>query len=304
MIGCLNLVPMVAPACLLVDPACVAVGIASSSRLNPDFAVEYGPDQVENAMREDDSDDEPVDIVGDNDENTLTIGQQPNIDATFQSQGLHDATALTEDWPKSKEEVVLSVKDYRIRRGVEYRVMESDHLKYHGRCKEFGKSCTWMIHITLRQKKSTWEVRRYNGPHTCLATSISSDHRQLDYIFPLVRADAAVTIKVLQQATEAAYRFKPSYRNVWMAKQKAVAQIYDDWEEQKAVAQIYGDWEEPYGELPGWILGVTSTMEGTIILLKTSPVRVGDQVDVSTVYFHSLFWTFLPCIEAFDTASH
>ncbi|XP_025692646.1 uncharacterized protein [Arachis hypogaea] len=73
---------------------------------------------------------------------------------------------------------------------------------------------------------------------------------------------------------------------VWMAKQKAVA-------------QIYGDWEESYAELPRWMLGVQSTMAGTVTVLKTSPVRVGDQVDESIVYFHRLFWTFSPCIEAF-----
>ncbi|XP_025635791.1 uncharacterized protein [Arachis hypogaea] len=68
---------------------------------------------------------------------------------------------------------------------------------------------------------------------------------------------------------------------------------------QKAVAQIYGNWEESYTELPRWILGVQSTMDGTVALLKTSPVRVGNQVDESTVYFHCLFWTFPPCIAAF-----
>ncbi|XP_016200474.1 uncharacterized protein LOC107641498 [Arachis ipaensis] len=40
-------------------------------------------------------------------------------------------------------------------------------------------------------------------------------------------------------------------------------------------------------------------MAGTVTVLKTSPVRVGDQVDESTVYFHCLFWTFPPCIKAF-----
>ncbi|XP_016186274.1 uncharacterized protein LOC107627983 [Arachis ipaensis] len=40
-------------------------------------------------------------------------------------------------------------------------------------------------------------------------------------------------------------------------------------------------------------------MEETIALMKTSPVRVGDEVDHSTVYFHRLFWIFSPCVEAF-----
>ncbi|XP_016172687.1 uncharacterized protein LOC107615088 [Arachis ipaensis] len=178
--GALTSMSVVAPACLLVDPPCIAVGTASSSHRVPDFAVESGPDRVENAMREDDLDDEPVNIVGDSDDDTSrnprishgpssfgtlqhlphlsalnleAIGQQPEVNATFRSQGLYDATALTEfqidQYFQSKEEAVLSVKDYSIRRGVEYRVMKPDYLKYHGRCKEFGKWFTWMIRITL-----------------------------------------------------------------------------------------------------------------------------------------------------------
>ncbi|XP_016207134.1 uncharacterized protein LOC107647580 [Arachis ipaensis] len=257
----------------------------------------WEPDRVENAMRDDDSDQKPVDIIRDSDDDT---GANPHAQHRPSSSGTqqyppHFSTLNLEalgQQADNKDEAVLSVKDYSIRHGVEYRVLKLDHLKYHGKCKEFGKGCTWLICISLRTRKSTWEVRRYNGPHTCLATSISSDHRQLDYhvicarIFLLVRADAVVTIKVLQQATEADYGFRPSYKKVWMTKQKAVA-------------QIYGDWEESYAELPRWMLGVQLTMAGTVTVLKTSPVRVGDQVDESTVYFHRLFWTFPPCIEAF-----
>ncbi|XP_015946046.1 uncharacterized protein LOC107471119 [Arachis duranensis] len=274
------------------------------------------PDRVENAMCDDDSDQEPVDIIGDSDDDTganLPAQHGPSSSASQQYPphfstlnlevlgqqedgvntigGSSTEFQIGQSFP-NKDEAVLSVKDYSIRRGVEYRVIESDHLKYHGKCKQFGKGCTWLIRVALRARKGTWEVRRYNGPHTVLATSISSDHRQLDYyvicarILPLVRANATVTVKVLQQATEADYGFRPSYRKVWMAKQKAVA-------------QIYGDWEESYAELPCWMLGVQSTMAGTITVLKTSRVRLRGEVDESMVYFHRLFWTFPPCIEAF-----
>ncbi|XP_057746713.1 uncharacterized protein LOC130965982 [Arachis stenosperma] len=183
------------------------------------------PDQIENAMQDDDSDQEPVDIIGDSDD------EQADGGATI--GGSSTEFQIGQSF-QNKDKVVLSVKDYSIRRGVEYRVLESDHLKYHEKCKEFGKSCSWLIRILLRARKGTWEVRRYNGLHTCLATSISSDHQQLDYhvicvrIYSLVREDAVVMVKVLQQATEAYYGFRPSYRKVWMAKQKAVAQIYGD----------------------------------------------------------------------------
>ncbi|RYR21929.1 hypothetical protein Ahy_B03g067219 isoform E [Arachis hypogaea] len=167
----------------------------------------------------------------------------------------------------------------------QYKVVESDYRRYVGKCSEFGNGCTWLIRLSLRQRKGIWEVKRYNRPHTCLATSISSDHRSLDYhviatfIMPMVRADASVNIKVLLNATAAHFGFRPTYRRVWMAKQKAVA-------------IIYGDWDESYNELPQWVLGVQLTMPGTIAVLRTCPVRVGGQLDESQAYFHRLFWTF------------
>ncbi|MED6111789.1 hypothetical protein PIB30_055571 [Stylosanthes scabra] len=62
------------------------------------------------------------------------VSQGSNIPAEFQvGQSFH-----------SKEKAVLAVKNYNICRGVEYRVMEFDHAKYLGKCKEFGKGCTWL----------------------------------------------------------------------------------------------------------------------------------------------------------------
>ncbi|XP_016207058.1 uncharacterized protein LOC107647501 [Arachis ipaensis] len=139
----------------------------------------------------------------------------------------------------------------------------------------------------LSVKTGIWEVKWYNGPHTCLATSISSDHRSLDYhvilafIMPMIRADASICIKVLLNATEAHFRFRPAYKRVWLAKQKAMA-------------QIYRDWDESYNELSRWVLGVQLTMPGSVAVLRTSAIRVGGQVDDSQAYFHRLFWTFPP----------
>ncbi|XP_020992630.1 uncharacterized protein LOC110278734 [Arachis duranensis] len=133
-----------------------------------------GPDHIENAMRDDESEEEPVDIDGDSDENT---GGDPDAQHRPSSSASHqypphfstlnlEALGQQEDSGnrvgrsstefeigqsfQSKDEAVLSVKDYSIRRGVEYRVIESDHLKYHGKCKEFGKGCTWLIRVALR----------------------------------------------------------------------------------------------------------------------------------------------------------
>ncbi|XP_015970807.1 uncharacterized protein LOC107494270 [Arachis duranensis] len=125
---------------------------------------------------------------------------------------------------ETKEEAVLTIKSYNIHRGVEYKVFESDQLKYHGKCVQFGNGCKWLIRVTMRQRKGYWEVRKYNGPHTCLATEISTDHKQLDYhvicasILSLVMADASISVKVLQNVVSSKFGFKPSYRKVWMVR--------------------------------------------------------------------------------------
>ncbi|MED6175921.1 hypothetical protein PIB30_082859 [Stylosanthes scabra] len=71
---------------------------------------------------------------------------------------------------QTKEDAVLSIKSYSIRRGVEYKVKESNHAKYHARCKNFGSGYEWLIRVALGTRKGFWKVRRYNGAHTYLAT--------------------------------------------------------------------------------------------------------------------------------------
>ncbi|XP_016178434.1 uncharacterized protein LOC107620842 [Arachis ipaensis] len=170
------------------------------------------PDWVEDALprksflitlHDDDDDVEPATIADDSDDETPqttpAVGEEHLVQVGQQFQ--------------DKEEVVFSVKTYNIRHDVEYKVLESDHCKYYGKCKEFRGGCAWLIWVSLRQRKGIWEVKCYNGPHTCLATSISSNHRKLDYhvisafILPMIKADAAMSIKILQNATEAHFDF-------------------------------------------------------------------------------------------------
>ncbi|MED6116604.1 hypothetical protein PIB30_101793 [Stylosanthes scabra] len=97
---------------------------------------------VEEPLRCNDYDEEPALIEGDSNDDGRTIPVA-----------------------RGKEEVLLALKNYSIHRGVEYRVMESDHEKYHGKYKAFGDGCNWLIRVTNRRKKGHWEVRRHNGPH-------------------------------------------------------------------------------------------------------------------------------------------
>ncbi|XP_015972113.1 uncharacterized protein LOC107495479 [Arachis duranensis] len=166
--------PVVVPSCLLAAPSLVLALAARSPGLITGLVVGGELDHVEDAMREDDSDNEPDHISGDKTPVAPPAPQGPSSSGSHQ-QLPHFSMLNVET---TKEKAVISVKDYSIRRGVQYRVMESDHLKYIGRCNEFKSGYTWMIRVALRQRKGNWEVRR---------------------------ADAAITIKVLQEAIKSTY---------------------------------------------------------------------------------------------------
>ena len=91
--------------------------------------------------------------------------------------------------------MLFTVKNYSIQRSVEYKVLESNHMKYHGKFKYFGNGCNWSIHVAHHQRKEQWEIWKYNTTHTCLSTSLSQDHPQLNTnvicatIFPMVQVD-------------------------------------------------------------------------------------------------------------------
>ncbi|RYQ89456.1 hypothetical protein Ahy_B09g096091 isoform F [Arachis hypogaea] len=101
----------------------------------------------------------------------------------------------------SRESVIRAMKEYSIRRSVDYRV-----------------------------------VRRYNGSHTCTRSTISQDHSKLDSntiteaIKPLVEADPSLKVKSVIADVQAKFNYTVSYRKAWLAKQKAVEKIFGGWE--------------------------------------------------------------------------
>ncbi|XP_057760098.1 uncharacterized protein LOC130980433 [Arachis stenosperma] len=106
-----------------------------------------------------------------------------------------------------------------------------------GGCRQAANGCQLSLCVALRQNLGYCEVRRVGGVYSCLALTMSQDHRQLDsslicrVILLLIQSNPSISISMLQGAVWASYHFKPSYRKVWMAKKKAIAQIYRDWEE-------------------------------------------------------------------------
>nr|XP_025628428.1 uncharacterized protein LOC112721592 [Arachis hypogaea] len=89
-----------------------------------------------------------------------------------------------------REAVIMAMKDYTIRRGVDYRVYESEPLTFYAKCTQYGSGCDWLIR----------------------------DHSKLDSntiaeaIKPLVEADPSIKVKSVIAEVQSKFNYTISYR--------------------------------------------------------------------------------------------
>nr|XP_025627852.1 uncharacterized protein LOC112720974 [Arachis hypogaea] len=173
----------------------------------------------------------------------------------------------------SRESVISAIKRYTVSRGVDYTVYESEPQTFYAKCKGYG-------------------ARRYNGKHTCTVGTISQDHAKLDSdtiahaIRPLVESDPSIKVKSVITEVQSRFNYTIGYCKAWLAKQKAVA-------------KVFGDWEVSYQTLPVWLKAMTVKIPRSCVQIKTLPVyRETEEVQGVRV-LHRIFWSFYPCIVAF-----
>ncbi|RYR45908.1 hypothetical protein Ahy_A07g031678 [Arachis hypogaea] len=142
----------------------------------------------------------------------------------------------------SREAVIKAIKEYTIRRSVDYRVHESEPLTFYAKSTQYGSGAT-----------------------------ISQDHSKLDSntiaeaIKPLVEADPALKVKSVIAEVQSKFNYTVSYRRAWLAKQKAVE-------------KIFGDWEASYEALPIWFEAMCHKEPSAVVHFETMPAYQGDDL--------------------------
>ncbi|XP_057745636.1 uncharacterized protein LOC130963549 [Arachis stenosperma] len=170
----------------------------------------------------------------------------------------------------SRKTVVAAIRSYTIARGVDYDVYESEPHTFYAKCKMYARGCDWLIRASLIRKKGCWEIRRYNGRHTCSMGVISQDHSKLDSdtvaeaIRPLVETDPSIKVKSIIAEVQSRFNYTISYRKAWLAKQKSIA-------------KVFGDWEESYQALPWWLSVMVQKMPGSVVQIETRPLFNGNE---------------------------
>ncbi|XP_057746344.1 uncharacterized protein LOC130965592 [Arachis stenosperma] len=181
-----------------------------------------------------------------------------------------------------RKAVIKVIKEYTIRKSVDYRVYEFEPLTFYAKCTQYGSGCDWLIRVSMISRKYCWVIRRYNGSHTCTRATISQDHSKLDSttiaeaIKPLVEADSALKVKSVIAEAQSKFNYTVSYRKAWLAKQKAVE-------------KIFGGWEASYEALPIWFETMCHKELSAVVLFETMPTYQGDdlvtdiQISISSV---------------------
>ncbi|RYR50056.1 hypothetical protein Ahy_A07g036604 [Arachis hypogaea] len=158
----------------------------------------------------------------------------------------------------SRETVIKAIKDYTIRRSVDYRVYKSEPTTFYAKCTQYSAGCDWLI-------------KEDNGSHTCTRATISQDHSKLgsdtiaEAIKPLVEVDPSIKVKSVIAEVQSKFNYTVSYRKAWLAKQKAVE-------------SIFGGWEASYETLPIWFEAMCHKEPSAVVHFETMPAYQGDDL--------------------------
>nr|XP_025693013.1 uncharacterized protein LOC112795291 [Arachis hypogaea] len=192
----------------------------------------------------------------------------------------------------SRKSVMAAIRSYTIARGVDYDVYEYEPETFYAKCKMYGRGCDWLIRTSSIRKKGCWKIRRYNGRHTCTTGMISQDHSKLDSdrvaeaIRPLVKTEPSIKVKTIIAEVQSRFNYTISYRKAWLAKQKSIAKVFDDW-------------EESYQALSWWLSVMVQKMPGSVVQIETRPLYNGNEEAQWVKILHRVFWSFNPCVRAF-----
>ncbi|XP_057733931.1 uncharacterized protein LOC130949139 [Arachis stenosperma] len=169
---------------------------------------------------------------------------------------------------RSREAVLQGVKNYSIRRSTKYRVVESDRMKYHVRCRHFTYGCPWTLRVTFRQNLGYWEVHKFGRLHTCLAPHHVAGLSAVGQSSHMQPHLAAHTVKSISF-----YPCSTKYTETKLSLQAAVQEGMDG--KTKTITQIYGDWEESHNRVPRLLQALQSCCLGTLCDLSAVPYHDG-----------------------------
>ncbi|XP_015954388.1 uncharacterized protein LOC107478772 [Arachis duranensis] len=206
----------------------------------------------------------------------------------------------------NKDAAMLAIKNYNIRRSAKFKVVESDHTRFKFGSNVVIRNVSYNRNMHQGQSNQIWKeprgsdqpfrqqhLPRYHRQrpsyNACQGNSYggpSRDNQHPPNYYGQQPFRGFNTSTTQESVRQSVYGYKVSYKKVWLAKQKAIA-------------RIYGDWDDSYNQLQRYFNALQTFVPGTIVDLQTRPYYVGNTLERKSVMFHQVFWSFPLCVEAF-----
>nr|KYP69884.1 hypothetical protein KK1_009090 [Cajanus cajan] len=160
----------------------------------------------------------------------------------------------------TKEEVQHVLNTHHIKKGLHYRVERSSPTLIVAQCVNIA--CDWRCRATFISRSKKWEVRKLSGEHSCSPLIITQDHVNLGYvcisksILALVENDPSISIPTIIAHIKSAKGYTILYHKAWMAKQKAIEDLHENW-------------EQSYHDLPELLNVMTIFLNGFVVDKQT-----------------------------------
>nr|KAJ0194533.1 hypothetical protein LSAT_V11C800443500 [Lactuca sativa] len=185
------------------------------------------------------------DGIGDENDEEVPFDNNVQVPSTFTDM---EGTNLNIDdnWI-DKEELFRAIKIHCIRTHRQFEVIDSRPTIWTLRCKLYLQTgCKWKLHASKNKHNGYFEITTSIGLYTFLHYKLSQDHPNLDASLiametrHLIKAQPSISIPALRAEIVETLDYTPSYKKVWVGKQKAIE-------------HVFGISEESYVALPKYL---------------------------------------------------
>ena len=181
---------------------------------------------------------------------------------------------------KNKASIQYVLTLYSVEHNKQYKIIKSDINRLVVRC--IHEACLWSIRASCSKKHGMWVISTCKGPHSCSSLQVATNGWMMDSKFVFialekyVQEDLTRKVRDLRSMLHARHGHDVTMYKVWEAKHKAVACIYEDF-------------DESYAELPRFLAALSDVDPDTVTTLKCNPHVPGSCIQLRVLGFRSVY---------------
>ncbi|KAL4557171.1 hypothetical protein LXL04_035343 [Taraxacum kok-saghyz] len=167
---------------------------------------------------------------------------------------------------QSKRELIDSLGVHAICEQKQFKTVKSTKSRFDAKC--IDTNCSWHVHATRVENSDFFQLRTYNGKHTCSSTQLNPNHRQATK-----RVLAKFVAEVYSKSPNRAYTGKDIVADINL-RYKIQITYHQAWRAKKfALELLRGTHEESFAKLPVYCHNLKIHNPGTVTYIQTDELE-------------------------------